>query len=221
VKAKKASISLVILFTLVSLSGCTLDSITAQQAEATGLWEELTGLETYGQSFVSSSDNLFRIDLSTATYARTNSAPVVFHLQSRPGQDSDLRTVTIPGPEIENERPTSFEFPPLPDSEGQAYYFYVESPEATPGNAITVYANADDLYPDGSAYRNGAPVPGDLAFKAYSQTSFTLSGILGGFLSRAGQDVPFFVCYGVLILGACAGLVCALRHGGPFSREEG
>ena len=78
-----------------------------------------------------------------------------------------------------------------------------------PGNAITVYANANDQYADGTAYRNGRPVAGDLAFTAYSRQTFTLSGVLADFYSRVSQDAPFFVCYGVLVLGAGIGLLIA------------
>jgi hypothetical protein len=160
---------------------------------------------------VSTQPNLYRIDLGTATYARTNSAAVVFHLQASPQATTDIVSATLAGPEIQNDRPTVFEFAPLADSEGQNYYFYIESPEATPGNAITVYANALDQYPDGMAHRNGRAVAGDLAFTAYSREVFTLSGILSDFASRAVQDVAFFVWYGVLVLGLLAGLLLFLR----------
>lgn len=194
-----------------TLFGCTLDNIAARQEKATGLWDELVGGETFGQSFVSTQPNLHRIDLGTATYARTNSAAVVFHLQASPQAATDLVSVTLAGPEIQNDRPTAFQFAPLADSEGQRYYFYIESPEATSGNAITVYANAPDQYPDGMAYRNGRVAGGDLAFTAYSRQVFTLPGILREFLSRAHQDLPFLVCYGLLTLGLLAGLLFLLR----------
>lgn len=212
-KAKRSvRLGLVICLALTSLSGCTLDNIAAQQEKATGLWDELVGGEAFGQSFVSARDNLYRIDLSTATYARTSSAAVIFHLQSSPEAGTDIISITLPGPEIQNERPTSIEFPPLPDSGGQSYYFYIESPEGAPGDAITVYANGYDQFPDGTAYRNGQAVAGDLAFTAYSRETFTFSGVWHDFLSRVAQDVPFFVCYGILILGVCAGILGSLRR---------
>lgn len=214
-KARRSRLSFIICFTLISLSGCTLDIIAAQQGEATGLWDELIGGETFGQSFVCMRDNLYRIDLGTATYARTNSAPLIFHLKSSPGASTDILSVTLPGPEIQNERPTSIVFRPLPDSRGRSYFFYIESPEATPGNAITVYANAHDQYPDGTAYRNGQPVDGDLAFTAYSRQAFTFSDVLHGFLSRVAQDVPFFVCYVILIVAVCTGLFVSVRKHPP------
>ena len=220
VKIKKSvGWGLILALTLVSLAGCTLDQIAAQQEKATGLWDELDGGETFGQSFVSSRDNLYRIDLSTATFARTNSAPVIFHLRSSPGVSTDIFSTTVPGPEIQNERPTSILFPPLRDSRGGSYYFYLESPEAMPGNAITVYANVHDQYPDGSAYRNGQVVTGDLAFTAYSRETFAFSRVLDDFLSRVAQDLTFFLCYGILVLGLCGGLALLVLRC-PTSKER-
>ena len=206
---------------LLLLSGCTLDNIAARQEKATGLWEELTGGRTFGQTFVCTRNNLYRIDLSTATYARINTSPVIFHLRSASPSTSevaeafaamDILTITLPGPEVQNDRPTSFVFPPLRDSKDKAFYFFIESPEGTPGNAITVYVNEYDQYPAGTAYRDGQPVAGDLAFTAYSQETFTFSGVIQDFLSRATQDIPFFTCYCALVLFVCVCLFLSLRH---------
>jgi len=202
-----------VLILLFVLPGCTLDNIAAKQEEATSLWEELVAGETFGQSFVCTRDNLYRIDLGTATYARTNSTPVIFHLQENPQANTSIISVTIPGPEIQNERPTSITFSPLSNSRDQSYYFYIESPQAAPGNAITVYANEHDQYPDGTAYRNGQPVAGDLVFTAYGQETYTFAGVWRDFASRVQQDIPFFICYGFLVLVVFGLLIVSLlRH---------
>ena len=202
----------VLLLLVSALTACTLDSAVARQEKATEWWDELVGETTFGQSFVSMQNGLCRIDLSTATFGRTNTAPVVFYLRDSAEASENIVSVTIPGPAIQNERPTKIEFPPLADSAGKQYYFYIESPGAVPGNAITVYANANDQYAGGTAYRNGQPVDGDLAFTAYSRQAFTLSGVLGDFFSRVSQDVPFFAVYGALIVAVCVRLVVAWRN---------
>lgn len=207
---------IVLLLALVSLSGCSLDRIAAQQEDATGLWDELLRGESFGQTFVSAHDNLYRVDLSTATYARVNSAPVIFHLQRSPGATTDILTLTLPGAAIQNERPTSFTFPPLSDSRGQSYYFYISSPDATAGDAITVYAHAGDLYPGGTAYRNGQAAPGDLAFTAFSRETFTAAGILRDFGERIVQDPFFFAGYGLLLVAVgLAAFLFGRRHPSP------
>ena len=211
------------LITVMVLGGCTVDHIAAQQEIATGLWDELVAGESYGQSFVCTHDNLYRIDLGTATFARANTAPVVFHLLGGPQAGTEIATVTIPGPEIQNERPTSILFSPLADSLGERFYFHIDSPEATRGNAITVYTNATDQYPDGTAFRNGHPVDGDLVFAAYSLETFTIGSVLADFASRMAQDIPFFACYGALLLLVSALLALSLarpRSSGPQHGDE-
>lgn len=196
---------------LFCLSGCTFDRIAAQQVKATGLWDELVMGETFGQSFVSSRDNLYKIELSTATFARVNSRLVIFRLKNSPQASTDIRSTTLLGQEIQNERPTPIVFGPIPDSAGKSYYFYIESPEATLGNAITVYSNDHNQYIEGSAYRNHQVVNGDLAFTAYSRETFTFSGILRNLISQAAQDLSFFLCYGSLILVVCVSLILSIR----------
>jgi hypothetical protein len=198
---------------LICLSGCTLDRIAAQQVQTTGLWGELVGGETFGQTFVARSDNLYQIDLSTATFDRLNTTPVIFYLKESPVAATFIFSTTLPGPEIQNERPTSIIFPPIANSEGRSFYFQIESPEATPGNAITVYANERDQYLDGSAYRNGQVVRGDLAVTAYSRQTFRFSDILGDLRSHIAQDLVFSLFYGILILAMCAGLFFPVHRG--------
>ena len=199
------------LLAVILLNGCSLERIATQQEKATGLWSELICGETFGQTFVSERDNLYRIDLSTATFARTNSALVIFHLKEAPGSATDIRSIALPGSAIQNERTTTFLFSPLPDSAGKSFYFSIESPEARPGNAITVYANNYDQYSGGTAYRNGAPVAGDLAFSAYSQDTFTLSSIMSDIASRTAKDPTFFIFYGLFLLVVILGFIVALR----------
>ena len=202
---------LTLAFLSIILSGCVLANIAAQQEKTTNLWDELVATETFGQSFISTQDNLYRIDLGTATYARTNSAPVIFHLRTSPETNTDIVSVTLSGADIQNERPTSFIFSPLPDSRGKTLYFFIESPEATPGNAITLYVNEYDQYPDGTAYKNGKPVTADLVFTAYGQETFTIASVLQDFLKRVAQDKPFLICYSLLLVGVCVGFVQILR----------
>jgi hypothetical protein len=149
---------------------------------------------------VSTRPNLYRIDLGTATYARSNTADVIFHLRADSTSQSDIVRVMVPGPEIQNERPTSIIFPPLADSQGKTYYFFIESPQATPGNAITLYGNQTDVYSEGTAYRDGQAVTGDLVFTAYSQDNYTFSDVLRDFGARVAQDVSFFTAYAILML---------------------
>ncbi len=64
----------------------------------------------------------------------------------------------------------AFAFDPISDSAERTYYFQLDAPAADLGRAITAYLNPTDAHPDGTAYRAGQPIPGDLIFRAYFKT---------------------------------------------------
>lgn len=101
----------------------------------------------------------------------------------------------LPAAQISNSGPTVITFPPLVNTAGKTLYLSIESPGSVPGDAITVYRQEEDVYPDGQMYQDGQPVGGDLAFIAYTQETFTLADIWNDFYSRASQDRPFFTFY--------------------------
>lgn len=183
----------------LSLSGCTLDRICAQQDQASQYLPELTGEITYGQTFQASENGLYRIDLSTATFGRENTCPVIFHLKASPDDIEDIRTVVLPGEQIENSHPTSIVFDQIEASTEQAFYFYLDSPEGTAGNAVTVYLNDENQYYKGEALINHQAISGDLVFTAYCQQQFTFKTVASDFIARIKQDITFAICYGVVI----------------------
>lgn len=202
---------------LFSLSSCSLDNIAAMQEKTSTYWPELLSGDSYGQTFVSTENGLDRIDLSTATFARINTSQVIFHLRSAPDASTDLRTITLPGDLIQNERPTSFEFEPIADSKQQSYYFYIESPDGEAGNAITVYANDEDTYKQGSAYQNGRMVPGDMVFTAYAQQQFSLAQVLNDFGHRWLNDISFLIVYLAIIAVVVFFLLKKKRNHNPVA----
>ena len=128
---------------------------------------ELYGNVRFGQTFVASYSDLYRIDVVMSTYGRRNTQSVVFHLKE--GLDAEVDIVTMPfdASDVRDEAWRSFIFPPLPDSAGQWYYLYLESPESEPGNAITVMGREGDPYLSGQGYINDHPVAADMAFRVY------------------------------------------------------
>lgn len=207
---------LVLVLVSITLTGCTLDRICAQQEKASRYLPELTQGISYGQTMVVAEDGLYRIDLGTATFARVNTAPVIFHLRESVDALEDLRTVILPGEQIENSRPTSITFEPIRTPVERSYYFFTESPAGVAGNAITIYVNDVDQYNGGSALMNGQAAQGDLAFTAYCQQEYSLSGIATDFIQRVKQDVAFAVFYLlmlVLLVYACFRKVKKSSHG--------
>ena len=149
---------------LLLLTGCVEQSDAAQPryVQPAG---EITSTHTVGQTFVATADNLTRLDVLMATYARRNRGPVVFYLRQSPTSAEDLVRIEIEAATIRDNKYRTFRFDPIPDSGGRRFYFFFEAPEAAPGNAVTVWQSAQDVYPDGAAVIDGLPGEGDLAFR--------------------------------------------------------
>jgi hypothetical protein len=136
-------------------------------------WGALDDIEvkqdtTIGQTFVAPANGLYRIDVLLLDYGRHNTQPVTFHLRHSLQSTTDLFTQTFMASEVRGPTWLSFHFPPLPESAGQTYFFYLESPASTEGDAITFGGVLRDFYPQGEAYLNDqASSNADVAFRTY------------------------------------------------------
>jgi len=198
----KKFISLIVLFSiLLPLTGCAVGGVDVEQESATGLAGELLDGRSFGQTFILQFNGLYRIDLYTATYDRENTRPVIFRICSSPACQAgkELLRLEMPAMQISNIGPTIITFPPIAGTAGHALYFSVESPGSVPGDAVTVYRNDKDIYPDGQMYIDGQPTKEDIAFIAYTRETFTAADVWNDFYSRASQDKPFFTFYCLLL----------------------
>ena len=127
---------------------------------------ELLTEHAIGQTFRAPFSNLYRIDVLMATYERQNQGPILFHLAEEP-QGESLVTIKFDAAELEDNAFYQFRFEPIADSAGRDFFFYFEAPNATPGNAVTIWQTDYAAYARGQAYVNGQPVSGDLRFIAY------------------------------------------------------
>lgn len=187
------------LFTVL-LSGIILGGgsyIGVAQEKANQPTGELTGGVAIGQTFASSHANLNAVEINLATYARLNTKDVIFHLRTSPSS-IDIATIKVNAAKIADNQYHLFNFLPIPDSKGKVYYFFIKSPDSVPGNAITIWYSTEDVYKDGSAYKNHRPIEGDLAFKTYYKSDI-LNALSYFIKNKIHQDKPFFVFYFALI----------------------
>jgi hypothetical protein len=188
----------------------------------------LHGSLKLGQSFVASRPGLCRVALLLARRGRANCSPVVFHLREGAEATLDLATVTINASRLEDvttmvRRPyvyQPFSFPPIPDSAGKTFYFWVESPQSLADDPLLVRYQAEDVYPEGAMSMDIAAINGDLAFKAYYK-----KGSLGNaalLLERLVEHRPlpwgnkaFYVAIFFVYLMLFAGLLQWIRSNKP------
>lgn len=187
----------VIILTCTLLSGC-IEIKGVDQVRHDKPIEEIYGSKTVGQTFVSAQPSLDRIDILLATYARTNTKDIIFHLRSFPNSTNDIVSIVVNAKNISDNQYHRFSFKPIPNCKGKTYYFFIESPESKPGDAITIWYSTEDVYKDGSAYIDHKTIEGDLCFKIYHKLNS--SDFISYFIGRISQDKPFFVFYFSLIV---------------------
>lgn len=166
---------------------------------------EIYGPIKIGQTFVSPTNGLYRIDLLLATYARENDRDVIFHLRNTP-EGEDLVTVRLNASEVEDNSFYRFEFPPIANSAGQSFYFFLESPDSEPGNAITIWGVVRNVYNEGKAYRNHRPTGGEVAFRVYGEPPLFTKG--ANYLRENAFRIIVFSLYSALVFS----LIGFLRH---------
>lgn len=130
------------------------------------------GPNAIGQRFRSCCDNLamLRVWLGGAAGQR-----VVFSLRTGPDRVATLYSATI---RLERDGYHDFTFPPLPDSAGQVYYFFIESPQASADEAVALRVIPGDRV-GGVPLLNEYTAAGNLDFAAYHR------GRPGGWLPDA------------------------------------
>jgi hypothetical protein len=96
---------------------------------------------------------------------------LVFHLRESPLAREDLATRTVDAATLADNSYWSFTFPPITQAKGRAFYFFVESPVAQPGEAATLWYSEGDPYTGGTRTQDGSAVSGDLVFRTLSPAS--------------------------------------------------
>jgi len=171
------------LLLLLALTACS-SFVDPTQPHSAGIpaGEIVTG-RSVGQTFQAYHDGLNGVEVLLATYNRANTEPVVFHLRSSPESAADLRTVTTPAADIADNEFHHFAFDPIHDSKGQRFYFFLDSPTSTPGNALTAWLGDGESYQDGSAYIDGRPAESQMAFNLRYAPGWMGLGILKTLIS--------------------------------------
>jgi len=151
---------------------------------------ELAGDRRVGQQFTAPWPGLYRIEVGLDRGSASDSEEITFHLKNSPTDSQDLWTATLEADEIEGETVYSFEFPPFHDSKGQSFYFYLESAESAPGNAIAVHHSRGVLLPGANAYVDDQPVSGNLQFHTFY--SLRTRDKVDALLTKMAAGRPYF-----------------------------
>lgn len=214
---RRVALSALLLASAVMLGGCS-SRIDVEQLRVDLAAGELAGNATLGQSFVSRHGYLSSIDVQLATYARVNTADVVFHLRSDASSGEDLVRIVFNAAQVADNQFRRFDFDPIVESNAKSYFFFFTSPDSIPGNSITVWQATKDVYAGGTAFRNGQPIEGDLVFRTCYRDTISLGRISSFVARKFNGDRPFFIAYGSLLVLLLAATVKAWL--GPRRRSK-
>ena len=149
---------------------------------------EIYGKTKIGQTFAAQYNNLVSIEVLLATYNRKNTGDFIFHLKKDVSNPEDLFNYRGDISKVKDNKYFRFRFPEIKKAKGKKFYFYLEELQSRPGNAITIWANSEDLYREGEKMVDGAPAEGDLVFKTIYDLG--LKGNLAAFLGEITRNRP-------------------------------
>lgn len=167
---------------------------------------EVTEDRQVGQRFIAPLPGLYRIEVMLDRPAKRGAHRLTFHLKTDPAATTDLWTAHLNSNDIQDGAPYGFEFPPLRNSKGQAFYFYLESDDSASGEEFAVRYSPEIVLEGASACLNGEPVAGELQFRTfYTLRTRDKADLL---LSRMAEGRPYL--FGVKGFYAALALAYAL-----------
>lgn len=99
--------------------------------------EPLLPKQRVTQKFRAYAPNLSGLELLIGTFGRTNTCEVVVHLD-------DVATTRVNASTMSDCAFYTFHFPPVAHSAGREFTFWIEAPDAAPGDAITIFRYAEN-----------------------------------------------------------------------------
>ena len=128
---------------------------------------EIAGSVEAGQQFTAPFPGLHRIEVILDPSSVQNAQPATFRLRDEPAGPNTLAFGEFRTGDIQEKVPYSLEFPPIRDSAGRTFFFSLESPQSSPGDAVTAHYNPDSFLQGANATLNGRAVSGNLKFRTF------------------------------------------------------
>ena len=169
---------------------------------------EIHGQATVTQTFRAALPNLSRVEVRLATYARVDDVSLRLELRSA-SSGRLVRVAQAPPGAVEDNTFHTFEFDPIPESEGIQYVATLRSPDARPGNALTAWVGRCNCYPSGHLILNGVQrYDLDMALQVGYATA--AENWLTELLNRLSQYKPRFFKGSIFVLLMLLWLIFAI-----------
>jgi hypothetical protein len=179
-------------------------SVNLRSDEVVG---EIHGQATVTQTFRAAFPNLSRVEVRLATYARVDDVSLRLELRSSSGRL--LRVAQAPPGAVQDNTFHTFEFAPIPQSEGVDYMATLRSLDARPGNALTVWVGRCNCYPLGHLILSGIE-RNDLEMALQVGYATAADNWLTELLHRLSQYKPGFFKGSIFVLLMLLWLIFAI-----------
>lgn len=127
------------------------------------------GVREVGQSFISTAPGLYRVEFLVN---EEPPSPLVFHLREAPsGRNLVTRVVQPRRAEHAEFIEVPVMFPPIEDSAGKRYYFFVDSGRQDRPGGLPVIVSLVDAYASGVRLNGHERRNSDIIFKTYHEAS--------------------------------------------------
>ena len=117
-------------------------------------------------------ENLNEIRVRITTRALKINGGLVLHLTLAKNPEMDLITSTRLFKDTVIEEWMAFKFPPIQDSKGKNFYFYLTTLDGSDVKPVRLGRFEEDNYKQGQLMLNGRPQKGDLSFVALNKNDY-------------------------------------------------
>lgn len=223
VKSRRWLRQLVVLLPLalaVGTAGCAPSQVVVdvEQGRLDRAADLPQGPRTVGQTFVAHRPRLTAVEILAVAYDPQPEQPqsLVFHLRESPASTVDLATVRLDSHHLQHNDVQRFTFPPIEDSAGRPFYFFLEGSD---GNRVTAWSSSVDVYGEGTMWAGGQEARGDLQFKTFHDEDVALvaSDLAHGIVVGGWLVLPILALF---LLPGLVALVVADRWRWPAGGQE-
>jgi len=179
---------------------------------------EVNSLQTYGQTFVSNFNNLFKISIFVPP--KNLNSDVFFYLKETPKDKDSLFNLKLSPkdfhpphydfyavPADAEVHPSGFHvhipFPLIENSKGKIFYFYLECPSCPVGKGLKIGIWKKPYYEaltKGTAFLNHQEIKGFLAFRTFNTWTSPYSILWKEIQDRLLQDTTFLFMYSSILI---------------------
>lgn len=179
-------------------------NIDASQPKFEQVGPYVTASQIAGQNFVSERNGLSRIIIflpssSEEVAAQVANTPITLTLTQGESRGKVILTETTAPQNIIRRNYLIYDFPPITNSAGKSYYFYLLVKEEA--ISLPLLSTTNDTYLSGQAFLDHEPIEGDLAFQTYTSVSEDdLIFLTKALVRNVKSDLAFFSFYGLIII---------------------